>query len=161
MTELSPRCPRCGAELADPAAACPQCGAVPPLPVAPELEILEEPAAVEVPVGQPARVEALPEAPLLPARVEPVSGPRAQTDRRFSVFDKPLRQDDEPPLEQPRPRIILAMLVLLLLMLATCGGVFVITYAIWAGFKRITPKRAEVPADVRPVFPANLPRPGG
>jgi hypothetical protein len=108
-----------------------------------ELVILDEPegpAAEAVPVVHPARVEAMPEAKPLPAS-------------RPSEFPWPTRQPtrDNEPIEKPKPQLALALVVVLLLTLATCGGVFVITYAIWAGFKRFTPKRADVPADVRPV----------
>jgi hypothetical protein len=109
-----------------------------------ELVILDEPDEPlldEVPVVHPARGEELPE-----ARPLPLSRP--------SEYPWPTRQPvrDEGPVERPRPQYTLTMVVILLLTLATCGGVFVITYAIWAGFKRFTPtKRAEVPADVRPA----------
>jgi hypothetical protein len=100
-----------------------------------ELVILdepEEPTPEEVPVVHPARVEARP----LPAP-RPAAAPWPPRP--------PAR--DEAPVERPRPQLALAMVVVLLLTLATCGGVFVITYAIWAGFKRFTPtKRAEAPA---------------
>ena len=171
MSEPQRPCPRCGsATLPMTAARCPQCGAdVPaalpdpakppdieswfegpdrpgweppplPAPAAQELEILDEPVPDEVPVVRPARTESLPEARPLPAS-------------RPSEFPWPTRPParDEEPVERPKPQIALAMTVVLLLILATCAGAFVFVYAIWAGFKRMEPKRTEVPAVVRPV----------
>lgn len=158
MSEPERLCPRCGSVVLPPTATeCPRCGAAvppapsdpakppdieswfespkpPPDPAVPELEILDEPAPEEVPVVHPARAEAPPE-----ARPQPLSRP--------SEFPWPTRspaRDDE-PIEKPQQKIGLALVVVLLLTLATCGGVFVITYAIWAGFKRFAPKRAESP----------------
>lgn len=114
-----------------------------PEPTPQELIILDESAEAapaEVPVVHPARVEPPPE-----ARPLPLSRP--------SEYPWPTRPPvrNEEPAEKPRPRIALAMTALLLLILATCAGAFVFVYAIWAGFKRMAPKRTEVPADVRPV----------
>jgi hypothetical protein len=106
--------------------------APPPLPAEPapqELVILDEPVP-EVPVVRPAAK---------PVRVEPTPVARP----RPGDLPWPARADE--PIERPKPQIGLAMVILLLLLLGTCGGVFVITYAIWAGFKRFTPKRAEAP----------------
>jgi hypothetical protein len=159
-------CPQCGGDVPSASAECPRCGAAvppplpdpakppaieswfegpePPLPApaGQELVILDEPegpAAEEVPVVRPARVEALPEARPLPA----------SRPSEFPWPTRPPARNDE-PVEKPKPQLALALVVVLLLTLATCGGVFVITYAIWAGFKRFAPtKRAEAPADVR------------
>jgi hypothetical protein len=111
-----------------------------PAPTAQEVVILDEPEPVVpevVPVVHPARVESLPE-----ARPLPLSRP--------SEYPWPARPParDEGPVEPPKPQIALAMSVLLLLILATCAGVFVLVYAIWAGFKRMAPKRAEAPASL-------------
>lgn len=173
MSEPQRPCPQCGSVVLPLSAAeCPRCGAAvppplpearkppdieswfegpdrpawePPLPepTAPELVILDEPAEAvpeEVPVVHPARAESLPEARPLPAP-RPAEVPRPP---------RPSARVDEPA-ERPRPQVALAMTVVLLLILATCAGAFVLVYAIWAGFKRMAPKRTEVPADVRPV----------
>jgi hypothetical protein len=106
-------------------------------PPAQELVILDEPAGPapeEVPVVHPARVESLPEARPLPAP-KPAEAPWPPRP--------PAR--DEGPFERPRPQVALAMTVLLLLILAACAGAFVLVYAIYAGFKRMAPKRTEVP----------------
>jgi hypothetical protein len=108
-----------------------------PEPAAQELVILDEPAEAApevVPVVHPARVESMPE-----ARPLPLSRPS-----EFPWPTRPPARDDE-PIEKPRPQIALAMTVVLLLILAMCAGAFVFVYAIYAGFKRMAPKRTEVP----------------
>jgi hypothetical protein len=144
MSAPDPRCPRCAEPLPptaappDPAARCPRCGAEPS--PAEELLILDDPAEPlpdaafdDVPVVRPAaRAARPPEARPLPRQAAP----------------KPVRAPARDEAERPRPRVGLAVAVMLLLAVATCGGLSVIAYALWAGFKRVAPRRAEAPLRV-------------
>ncbi len=141
MSAPDPRCPRCGGPLPptaappDPAARCPWCGG--DAPPAEEPLILDDPAEPlpdaaldEVPVVRPAARAAR------PPEARPLPRPAAPKSVRAPARDEA---------ERPRPRVGLAVLAMLLLAVATCGGLSVIAYALWAGFKRVAPRRAEAP----------------
>jgi hypothetical protein len=124
----------------------------------PPVARVREPEPPEVPVVRPAarraqRLDDLPEAQPLPPyrRTPPGARPAPPEARPGPPIRPPLPpvRDSETP---PRPRILLAMFVLLAMAIAFACGLSVIVYAIYAGLKVSRPGRSEAqPVRVEPL----------
>lgn len=170
MSETAFVCPNCQAPnpSADVGAHCRFCGGeliapVEALPL-PEDEALELVIEDAEPPSMPPRFEApeefelldLPEAVVAPVSLEPPVAPVLKAVRsvpvaRLPEVDRPehsppkqlsVRSEPREPEENAKPKIFLALLVLLGVLLAFVLGLSVIIYAVWMGFKSVAKPQA-------------------